>query len=276
MSQSILLLGEYNVGKSHFGGQLLGRLTEEKGALKMAGAPPSLAPFDGILACLNDGRAAPHTPSSSYLEGRWPVQDDHGHSVDLLWPDYGGEQIRTIRAERRMPPEWRKRVETSSGWILMVRIHNSHVSDDIFSRPLIELKNEIEPPNNEFSMSDQARVVDFLQWLMFIHGASKLTRIAEPRLLLLLSCWDELPEAEQSRAPREVLRHRLPMVASFVETNWEDNSLHILGLSALERALSEERRDEDYVDMGPESFGYVILPGGERSSDLTLAITPLL
>ncbi len=66
------------------------------------------------------------------------------------------------------------------------------------------------------------------------------------------------------------------MVASFVEANWRPDALDVMGLSALERALDEKVRDEDFVDRGPESFGYVVTSDGKRSEDLTLAIAPLL
>lgn len=275
MAGSILLLGEYNVGKTHFGGQLLGRLSAKGGALRMARAPASLAPFDGVLATLHDGRAAAHTPSAQYVESRWTVVDGAGRELELVWPDYGGEQVRSIGADRSMPAEWRSRVLSTDAWVLMARIHHTHVSDDIFSRPLASIAREVTPAG-DFAMSDQARLVDFLQWLMFVRGAGVLSPNTRPRLLMLLSCWDELPVSERNERPLEVMRRRLPMVAAFVEANWAAGSLDVLGMSALERALSEDVQDEEFVNRGPESFGYVVLPDGSSSRDLTLAVAPLL
>ncbi|KQT48124.1 hypothetical protein ASG47_07040 [Devosia sp. Leaf420] len=275
MRKPILLLGEYDVGKSHFGGQLLGRLREAKGALRMTSAPATLAPFDGVLVRLNQGKAAGHTGAANYRESFWQVADAEGRTMDLVWPDYGGEQVTSLRNDRRMSPDWRKRVETSTGWVVMIRIHNSHVPDDIFSRPLHSIGERPAAPKG-FVMSDQAKLVDFLQWLAFVRGTGTLERITEPRLILLLSCWDELPQDEIGNRPWDVLRLRMPMVAAYLEANWEPGALHVLGLSALERALSEDTVDEEYVDRGPESFGYMVQPDGTRDKDLTLAITPLL
>jgi hypothetical protein len=111
---------------------------------------------------------------------------------------------------------------------------------------------------------------------MFIRGTGSLKRVAEPRLLLLLSCWDELTAPEIDLAPAEVLRRRMPMVYSFVEASWEPTSSSIIGLSALEKSLSEDSEDEEYIDLGPEHFGYIVQEDGTRSSDLTLAIKPVL
>jgi hypothetical protein len=275
MTRSLLLLGEYDVGKSHFGGQLLGRLNQEKGALRMVGAPPTLGPFENVLARINSGRAAPHTPQNQYIESSWPLSDQEGTSVELVWPDYGGEQLSTIRAQRSMPREWSERVAKSAGWIVMMRIARAQLSDDIFSRPLSVPGTERQPPES-FKVSPQAQLVDFLQWLMFVRGTGTLNRVSWPPLMLLLSCWDELPGAELNCPPIEVLRARAPMVASFAEANWHPESLKVMGLSALERPLSEDKVDEAFVDQGPEAFGYVVLPDGRHYADLTLAIAALV
>jgi hypothetical protein len=275
VTSTILLLGEYDVGKSHFGAQLLGRLNREEGALRMVGTPSSLAPFDSVLSRLNDGRAAGHTSASSYTEARWPIANTHGRAIDLVWPEYGGEQVSEITSSRRMSPEWRKRVQNSDGWIIMVRINNSHLSDDVFTRPLIA-PSDISTGSKPFRVSDQARLVDFLQWLMFVRGLNTLVPNAAPQLLLLLSCWDELPEGQLTEKPLTVLNQRMPLVSSFVCANWAANAMHVLGLSALERSLSEDAEDSDYVDFGPEHFGYVVKPDGTHDPDLTLAIAPLV
>jgi Double-GTPase 1 len=275
MPTNILLLGESDVGKSHFGGQLLGRLNQELGAFKMVGSPPSLAAFESVLHALNKGRAAKHTSQEQYLESRWPIVDHTDRQIELVWPDYGGEQIRVIREQRRMSADWRKRVIESDAWILMLRIHHSETSDDIFSRPIAKLV-DVPVASVDFAMSPQARFVEFLQWLIHVRGSGTLKPVTSPKLLILLSCWDELPASQAKALPSRVLAERMPLVAAFLKANWYQDALHIFGLSALERALSEDSVDQDYIDNGPEAFGYLITADGERSSDLTLALLPLV
>ena len=125
-------------------------------------------------------------------------------------------------------------------------------------------------------MSAQAQFVDLLQWLMFVRRTGTLRPVVTPPLTLLLSCWDELPAAQLPSRPRDVLASRMPMLASFLGANWSHAALHVLGLSALERPLREDAVDEEFVDRGPESFGYVVLEDGSRDPDLTLAIAPLV
>lgn len=92
-----------------------------------------------------------------------------------------------------------------------------------------------------------------------------------PRLTILLSCWDELDTTER---PADLLASRLPMLWSFVRSNWLSPA--VIGLSALERALSKTDADEEYAIRGPEEFGYVVLPDGKKNTDITLPIQRLM
>jgi hypothetical protein len=105
----LMLIGESNVGKSHYGGQLLLRLNQKKNALRMRGAPTNITAFDDVTKALNDGKSAPHTSATTYVESEWPVVDGEGRAVDLEWPDYGGEQVRRLIDDRRIPVDWRDR-----------------------------------------------------------------------------------------------------------------------------------------------------------------------
>ena len=274
MSRRLLLLGEYDVGKSHFGGQLLGRLNQERGELRMVGAAPTLGPFETVLARLNEGRAAPHTSRDQYVESHWPLVRSDGSPLELVWPDYGGEQLRAIRESRSMTREWRDRIGGADGWIVMVRIAHAQLSDDVFTRPLAEPGRQRRPAV-PFVVSQQAQLVDFLQWMMFVRRTGTLGTVASPPLMLLLSCWDELPAVQIGQSPLEVLRIRMPLVAAFAEFNWDAGALSVMGLSALERPLFEDAVDEEFVERGPEAFGYVVGADGGRDSDLTLAIAAL-
>ena len=52
---SILLIGESGVGKTHYGAQLLQRLMKGDGLLRMNGAATNLEPFEAALENLNEG-----------------------------------------------------------------------------------------------------------------------------------------------------------------------------------------------------------------------------
>jgi len=71
-----------------------------------------------------------------------------------------------------------------------------------------------------------------------------------------------------------MLKRQLPMLSEFITTNWSHPI--ILGLSALERPLDKTVPDEEYITRGPEQFGYIVLPDGKTTPDLTFPLTVLL
>jgi hypothetical protein len=267
---SILLIGESDVGKTHYGAQLLSRLMKGDGLLRMHGAATNLEPYEAALESLNEGKSAGHTATAAYVDSIWPVIDRRGNTAELIWPDYGGEQVRTIITARRVPNAWRGRILAAPAWLLLIRLQQTRVGDDVFSRPLASLR--VTPTENrEVQVSDQARLIELLQFFMYVSHAWSDAPLERPRLGILLTCWDELAFTGK---PIEILRERLPMFYDFVQANWSNPQ--VLGLSALGRPLSPRERDIDYVTRGPEHFGYVIKADGSESSDLTLPIKLLL
>lgn len=265
----LALFGESDVGKSHFGGQLLLRLNTEQCELRMNGAASNLTAFDEVTQRLNEGVPAAHTPAAVYYESVWPVADQSGAVMDLSWPDYAGEQVRLLLEERRIPMEWQDRVQSADGWVLMVRPKHAKLGEDILSRPL----SDVGAPGQTLERSKrspQSQLVELLQMLSYARRIGSGEKCL-PALAILLSCWDEL-ELVQGETPQEVFSARLPLLAAFVQNNWEPERLLVFGVSALEGPLSAEQPNERFINEGPEHVGYVVLPNGQLSPDLTLPI----
>lgn len=269
---TILLVGESNVGKTHYGAQFLKRLMVKESALKMSGAPTNMIAFNTALTCLAEGKSTDHTPASTYVESVWPIKDEFGRVAELVWPDYGGEQVRNLVTQRRIPAAWRERVIGATDWVLLIRLHSFRSEDDLFSRPLQSFAADESPIESiSCELSDQARIVELLQMLLYLAQSDLDRPLHRPSLTILLSCWDEL---QTEVLPRELLASRLPMLWSFIYSNWVSPT--VIGLSALERTLSATESDEDYAIHGPEEFGYVILPDGTKNIDITLPIQYLM
>lgn len=232
-------------------------------------AATNLGPFEETLTALHSGRSSRHTAPVAYDDSEWPIQDTTGRAVDLIWPDYGGEQIRRIVDDRRIPSAWGDRIRHARSWLLLIRIQHVHADDDVFGRP----PSLIAPgdANAAFRASAQSRLVELLQIMMFIHGADPAVPQVEPRLSVLLSCWDELG-LPVGTTPASVLTVRMPLLAAFVRSCWHSDGFKVLGLSALGKPLVPDREDPDYVEGGPESHGFVVLPDGTSTSDLTVPL----
>lgn len=267
----IAVFGESNVGKSHYGAQLIGRLNAETGSLRMRGAAPDLAAFDDVIQLLSGGVPGAHTAAGTYTETLLPVLTEGNVPIDLNWPDYAGEQVSQLLEERVIPASWQKRVENAEGWILMVRPKRTFLAEDIFSRPLSDLQTS-RPDDGVIERSSQARLVELLQMLLYTTHAR--TRRAKPALAVVLSCWDEL-QMPEGTTPELVLRRNLPLLAAFVRNNWDERRRLVLGLSATGVALSEDAPNEDFIYKGAEQMGWAVTTDGIHTPDLTIPISLL-
>jgi len=271
---NILIIGGPNAGKTHFGGQLYGRLNSRQFEYKIASnnRPSDLTIFEDVLTKLAEGKRAGHTESSANRSIELKTDDSNGNSVIFSFPDYAGEQVKMIVDNRRVNDLWKEYIEKSSSWILFVRLDEIEVLEDLVNRGIpspkeIQKRQSQTPP---VKMSDAAQFVELLQTLVYIKGVSTLHKITNPNLTIILSCWDLL-KAKKTVIPSQILKERLPLVWNFVKNTWNENSLSILGLSSTEKTLSDEP-DDEYIDRTPIDFGYIINEKGKRENDLTLSI----
>lgn len=274
---TIVVLGVPGTGKTNYAGQVYGRLRQGQGRLLIPSGtdPGDLGPFENILTCLQEGRAAPHTATETYAHLILPIEDRFRNRCELRWPDYGGEQLADMLDTRVIPSTWSSRLSSADGWFLLLRLSKMKIYEDALSRSP-EKRAQEESRRSPGGGDDNARQVELLQLLLQAAERSTITRLRRPRLLIALSCWDEIPGTE-SKTPEQILAERLPLLFSFVETNWHRDALSIWGVAALGRELRPDTEDNDFQTRGPESFGYVILPGtSARHSDLTLPLAWLL
>jgi hypothetical protein len=284
VSRSMLIVGGPSTGKTAYGAQLLLRSRGDV-ALQRRAAPTSLAPFEKAIDRLTRGLAPEHTGTSTNVEMRLPVTGPSGDLVDLVWPDYGGEQIQQLLAKRRIPDTWTARVPSADGWMVFVRLGPAGPQEDIISRPPATISPSGDPERQgdeqvPLDWSDDAMLVELLQILLFIRGVGTLRRTRLPPLIVALSCCDELTElsgaAGRASRPRDVLAHRLPLSEQFLDATWKAGAWAVLGVSAQGRALDMNESDAAYQQSGPDRFGYVVLEDGTISSDLTVPVVEII
>ena len=277
MPEHILLIGGASSGKTHFGAQLLGRLQHGSGSLRFREAPVNYELFQSVLQKLGQGLSSDHTASDVYGEVLFPAKNADGEQIDLVWPDYAGEQIENIADLRKLTSNWTERIRQSTHWILLVRPMLATTAEDLLNRPSGEPTGSTASLKKEGStenvLSKQTHTVELLQIIRYIKGLNSLARTGSPKMLVLLSCWDEL--TQNAITPSQLLKKRLPLLDSFLHANWEQEALLIYGLSALGKPLSPTEIDEEYQDRGPEAFGYIVTPAGSLEKDLTIPIATL-
>jgi hypothetical protein len=275
----ILVLGGPATGKTHYAGQLLGRLRHDRsGSLCLCpGGADDLGKFDEVLHCLEEGRSAGHTSGTTWTGMKCQLKTRMGNEFVLEWPEYAGERLNSVIDTRTLTSEWRKSISVARAWMLFIRPSILKLHEDLLSRPSglnpkHTTKEECKVAENAWD--DRARYVELLQMLLFAAGLSTYGRLVRPRLAIILTCWDEL-DGESS--PESVFGDRLPPLQAFVRSSWAEDSWSVWGLSSLGRSLQKEIPDNDFVEQGPEKFGWVIPPGTtEKNPDLTAPLAWLL
>lgn len=272
---NILIIGGPNVGKTHFGGQLYGRLQMRDSYYKIVSPPENLTVFKEVLENLYDGKSAGHTNVSANDVLELELEYSTGTNLLFSFPDYGGEQVKSIVNDRRINKLWADQIEKSDAWLLFMRLDEVSQVDDIINRGLPEQsvlkeRNETKEP---MVPSTSAFFVELLQMLLFAKKIAKQRKVHNPKLTIVLSCWDCIASQVEGKLPKVVLQERLPALYSYINAIWSENSCSVIGLSSTEKTLSNDVSDVDYLNLGPESFGYIITPDGKKEKDLTLSIS---
>lgn len=271
--RAILILGEPDSGKTHFGGQLIHRLKAEGNAFEMVSPPDDYGAFQDVMDALSDGKSVGHT-ASSYRKSQFiKIKAQNGFGTTLVFPDYAGERVRKLVQDRRLDADWTTQIAASQDWLLILSLKDQPREEDMTNHPIHSLgaigKGEQDTALPE--LAGQTFYFELLQMLLFAKKVDCTHRLQLPRLTVLLSLWDilGLPDDKQ---PLELLRERMPLLVDFLCSNWHPDSLTVLGLSSLGKDLKADKVDEDYQNQGCTEFGYLVLPNGQKEKDLTCAI----
>lgn len=273
---TILVLGGSKSGKTHYGAQLAIRLKKGTSGTKFYELPENLSLFEEPMNCLNRGRLANHTPVSVSKDVALPIEFSNGKRAKVIWPDYGGEQVKAMFRSRVTSRDWNERAKKAEGWLLMIRPELFRETRDLLHRPLKDFEPQGEASSPLPEWMQEAALVEMLQMLLFARRCGRESRIATPKLIIAITCWDESKGVEPKAKPRDELKRLTPMLANFVEGLWERSSLTVVGISSLGKTLSATDGDEDFVDSGPHRQGFVVLPEGEKSEDLTWPLSKLV
>lgn len=267
---SLLLLGESDVGKTHYGAQVLRRLNSGSSAFELVNGA-NLKPFKNALDKISQGLSAPHTPRAESSESLWTLrQRSNDSNIELIWPDYGGEQVSGMIDSKTLPAAWRDKLVKASGWIFMVRPSQVPLHEDILTRA-VSLPAVDDSVNS--TLSRQLKLIEILQMLQYKKQSYLEHKGMLPPIVVLLSCYDELTT---DKSPGAYCRAHLPMFDQYLSSNWPEERRRIFGVSPLGQPLSQTQPNDDYAASGPDNKGFVIDEQGGKTDDLLAPIEWLL
>lgn len=265
MNKKILIIGKAHTSKTVFITQFYNRLQKGKSKLSLYKPVNDLSSIKTAREFLANGELPQPTPTEKSVEILLPIKLGD-EQIDIVYPDFGGEQINNILNTRIVDDKWVNAVKESNNWILFIRLSNlsgSHDISDVTVTPEYLERNQTE---YEYIVSDQTALIELIQILLDIKEHDYHYKNKQTKLTIVLSCWDEL---STEKKPREVLQNHLPLLSDLIESNWEADYLKVIGLSALGFSLTEAQHKEQYQIRGPESFGYLIYENGEKTEDIT-------
>ncbi len=272
VNDSILIIGHPDSGKTTFIAQFLTRIKKRKSSIKLTKMPENIKAITDAVKRLSMGEEPITTSADENVELVLPIEID-GKNIDLVCPDYGGEQVNNITEFMEIDDNWRNLLNSSDRWVLFIRPYEITSEYDLsissYEEILIEKSKVLKRPG----LSQQSKFIELLQSLLYIKNKGVKQPIITPTLSIVLTCWDELKTKEK---PEQVLQGKLPMLLHFVETVWEKEAFEILGLSAQEFPLNTPEAKEKYQDELPENFGYMVNQEGEMDKDIAKLVKIVL
>lgn len=266
MTTPILLIGKPHSGKTTFIAQLYARVDSNNSLLKLYKPVENLTPIIEAIRAIANGEEVNATPTDKGSFIRLPLQ--HGEErIDLDCPDYGGEQVNLIIENRNVDSKWEESIKQSMNWILFVKPTDLSTSYDLSNKTIKpEILENGDGVSEEYLMSDQSSFIELLQILLHTKGQDSHFRNSTSKLTVVITCWDEL---NSNATPKEELRKCLPLLLNFIEANWIEGRINILGLSSLGFTLKEKKNQQKYQEAGSENFGYIIKSDGKKTNDIT-------
>lgn len=264
-NDSILIIGHPASGKTTFIAQFLTRVKKRNSSIKLTKIPENIKPISDAITRLANGEEPTTTSADENVELVLPLEID-GIKIDLVCPDYGGEQVNDITEFMEVDNKWGSLLKSSDRWILFVRpqeiMHEYDLSISSYEEIKIGKSTDFKSPG----LSLQSKFIELLQALLYTKNKGLKHIIVKPTLSITLTCWDEL---KTKKKPVQVLKEKLPMLLLFVETVWGKESFDVFGLSAQEFPLDTSEAKKKYQDELPENFGYMIDQEGKKDKDIT-------
>lgn len=265
VNDPILIIGHPDSGKTTFIIQFFIRVTKRKSSITLTKTPENIKAITDAVKRIASGEEPMPTPAEENVELVLPIDVD-GKNIDLVCPDYGGEQVNDLTALMEIDHNWKKLVSSSNRWMLFIRPHRITPEYDLSISSYEGIEKTESTTFTSPALSDQSRFIELLQALLYTKGKGLRNPIDVPKIFIVLTCWDEL---NTTKKPVQILRAKLPMLFHFVETIWAKKAFEILGLSAQEFPLTTQEAKDKYLDDLPENFGYMVDHKGAKDKDIT-------
>lgn len=315
-TNSVLLIGGPDAGKSNYLFRLWIALNDGRCTLTNDGLPSDVAYLRSGAERLLGGEFAGRTSKEVHERVEMPVKSSapgvQTRRGILVVPDMPGEQILTVYRNRQWSHTWEEHISSRCGSLFFIRAGSSEnvvsldwaTCIDIYgsailapSSPSTEVNSEIalrsaqtrtnperQPAREHADLKDgeanngPPTQVLLTEWMQFLRRAiaDHAGGAHRPRVGVVVSAWDAVPNDQVADGPMSYLKHNFPLLHQFIESNEDHFELQVFGLSVVSGDLNDDTEFQMAYEAGnPRDFGYVMhsLEGELRKDpDITLPV----
>jgi len=218
-SQSIMLIGGPDSGKTNYLARLWKALQSGTGRLKSVDAP-EIKYVEDALAHLLQGSFAPRSEKNIEESRRdftvtMATRDD-SKRIRVVVPDVTGELWKNAVSSSELPAEWMNLLKESSGALLFIRVHselNVTPLDWVTTRDL--LKMDWAEPHEEGEIPTQVVLSELLRFLQLT--LRQRSDGGLPRVAIVVTAWDRLDAAVKKSGPSAFIESEYPLFAGRID-----------------------------------------------------------
>ena len=219
-SQSIMLIGGPDSGKTNYLARLWKALQSGSGQLKSVESP-DIKYVEDALAHLLQGSFAPRSEKNIEESRRdfvvTMVSQSSGQQIKIVVPDVTGELWKDAVSSSELTEEWMNQLKESSGALLFVRVLsdlNVAPLDWVTARDLLKM-DWAESPHQEESMPTQVLLCELLRFLQLT--LRKRSNDGLPRVAIVITAWDRLDAEAKALGPSAYIEKQYPLFSGRLE-----------------------------------------------------------
>jgi hypothetical protein len=262
MSNTIILMGVPDAGKSNYVLRLWLALKDGKGTLLCPKPPDNIAYLESLVIHVLRGSFAPRShldiaSSRSDVTIGVRVKDEPDLPVtDLLVPDVNGELWKRAIETHELPEQWMSDLKNASGAMLFLRVMSEEIVaplDWVTSRDL--LRNLPVPLEQKQGLPTQVGLCELLRFLELSlkpHPDGSL-----PRVAIMVTAYDCLDQGTAERGPSRYIRQEYPLFAGCLH-DVEKVSIRTFGVSIVGGDLHDDEFRDRFLDSDISMSGYVV------------------
>jgi len=270
----VLLIGGPDAGKSNYLFRCWLAIDQAHGILVSDGLPDDLEYLRTGADALLNGRFAPRTPTEVHNRNVVPVKASQNGNLkgDLIVPDCSGEKWLDIYDRREWSDDWEELISPGTGCLVFIRAGSDKIVAPLdwincfklfgsAEMPDAGLESEADVAAGQSAKRTAPTQIVLIDWLQFLRRVftDRIRGSFRPRIGIVVSAWDAVPEDEKPAGPIAYLAANFPMFEQFLRANSSFFDIQTFAVSVAGGDFMNEPGFRDkFLEGNPLTAGFVI------------------